>query len=177
MRPDWKIHYLLLVAGLVVTLVSCGTEPDCATSGASDLKVRFSLLTQQPDTLDDGTVEFDTVVVADTVIFERVYALSNKDSTIWEDDTVSFLSLPLKPDAESVTFVLENRGSKSAPTALEADTITLLYQAHQRLISPDCGIAIDYVNLEVAGNHTFDSLSLIDNELNRAINVNIEIFR
>lgn len=159
------IKVVIIVMG--VALTACGTEPDCTTSGSSIVKVGFARVNSQPDTV---------FVENDTLIFNRVYALGNEDSLIVESDTLTFLRLPLKPNAGTTTFVMENK-RKGATTDFEFDTISFDYQIGQRLISPDCGVEVIYKNLQVNENYTFDMVFLINNELNRDPDANIEIFR
>lgn len=145
---------------LILPLLSCGTDPDCITSGSSLVRVNFLKADNEN---------------ADSLFFNAVFTSANEDSLIAGKDTLSTLQLPLNPASDVTEFILENRALNDS--ILVFDTIRLSYDRLQRIISPECGVELSFINLNIQKS-TFDSLALVNGELIRNNNnANIEIYR
>jgi len=83
---------------------------------------------------------------------------------------VSSVQLPVDPELSEVvfTFTFEDR----------VETMRLTYKTRAEVISPDCGVLLNYENLEVVDT-SFELYSVVNNQLlidaNAPVNVEIRI--
>ena len=144
-----KISFLIF---LILALVSCTEFPDCQETRVDYARARFfsaadSLLTE---------------VILDSVM------VSGSDVVLYEQDTLSEVSLPLDPLADESTFFLFIEG--------ETNTLVLNHSSKLEVLSPDCGPLQSFFDIEI-GDHSFDSVALISPLADLRISNNVEIYR
>ncbi len=87
---------------------------------------------------------------------------------IIQNATVSSVQLPVNPELSEVvfTFTFEDR----------VETMHLTYIARAEVISPDCGVLLNYEDLEVVDT-SFELYTVVNNQLliNAPVNVEIRI--
>lgn len=139
-----KSHFPLISLLLFLAMSACEDEVSCVSDSTNIMGIRF--------------YKIDTVSTqnADTV---RILSLRTQEGKVLYADTlVTNLTLPLNPSADQVSFVLEQDST--------TDTLQLLYQREQRLISPECGVEQRFFNLST-GKQTFDSVRVREDELEK----------
>lgn len=139
-----KSHFPLISLLLFLAMAACEDEVSCVSDSTNVMSIRF--------------YKIDTVSTqnADTV---RILSLRTQEGKVLYADTlVTNLTVPLNPSADQVSFVLE-QGSTT-------DTLQLLYQREQKLISPECGVEQRFFNLST-GKQTFDSVRVREDELKK----------
>jgi hypothetical protein len=184
MQQGVRRSYRLLFWSAIIVgsnlIFSCQNE-DCVSTFNNHLLVGFFDL----DTLENGSIEQTPL---DTVFYEIV-ALGN-DSIFYNPDTVmSTLTLPVDPSGDMAAFELYMIESISYDT-LSVDPlsvtkvyyknpnphrISVSYRRVTRVISEDCGVEIQYVNLKV-DEITFSNALLVEDKLSRFNEANIEVY-
>ena len=139
--------------------IACAPDEICFTENDTRVKIDFNRIIF-PNT-DSAVVENDTI------IFFQITALGT-DSVFVEIDTVSSVILPVNTLADATTFLFE--------TELGMQSLELMYQRTQRVISVDCGPEQIIDGLAV-GESTFDSLEVVQPALIEQPNTNVEVYR
>lgn len=90
-------------------------------------------------------------------IFEEVEVLGSDSAFFtWSATGANSLTLALNPAADTTTFLFKYGDN--------TDTVRVSYKRNFRMISPDCGMEINYTNLKVF-SHSFDSVRNLTTEL------------
>lgn len=146
--------YSLLFA-ILFGAVACSEGADCYSENTSIITIDFFKLNYtNPDT---SFYERDTLVV------NRVYAIGNEDSLIVENDTIfGTLVLPVNPSSDTTAYRIGRQA------------LTVKYNIHQRIMSPDCGVEQIFSNLDTLTN-SFDSLVIKSRNLDKN-EVNFQIY-
>ena len=102
------------------------------------------------------------------IIIKSLTALEAKMDIYPEytNDTTSSVNINLNPDEAITTLVFEQENS--------ADTLILTYALIPEFISSDCGIFIQFNDLDTIST-TFDNLKLIQPIIDDEVDTNIEI--
>jgi len=154
----WTLKSLILVV-LLAGLINCAPDEICFTENDTRVKISFKKVIYR-DT-DSAFLENDTL------IFSQITALLT-DSLFVVSDTLTTIILPVNTGADVTVFILDSdQGS---------DTLEFSYNRQQRLISVECGPEQVIDNLE-AGQSTFDSLGILNQELTEQVTTNVEIYR
>jgi hypothetical protein len=131
-------------------LSACLEDPDCIITSSNLVKIDF-----KEDAETSKSIEVTKITV------------SGSDTEFYKGKTVSSVQLPLNPAMEETVFTFEIKGATSK-------TINLTYARTTTLISPTCGVFIEYKDL--LADTTFDSLTVINNRLSTNVSTNIEVF-
>ena len=157
-----KNHFLPIFLFFCLALAACEDESGCVSDTTNLVQLSFFTI---DDTTQRNTEE--TIVEGILPIGGEGYRLDSVPTA----RSSAFFSL--NPSENAATFYLVREDG-------QVDTIALSYQREQTLISPDCGPAQRYFNLDtVAGSSTFDSIRIVDRELsdlNGPTSPNIEIY-
>ena len=148
----------LLPAFIILLFSSCLSEPDCLVT-ASNL-VRIDL--KKTDTNAVNTVKFIVIRVQGT------------DTLFYQDQKASSLILPVNPAGEQTTFHFEYKSSIDT-TVLENDSVTLAYVRQYKVISPDCGGYVYYMNLSVSSYSFSNEPKVVNAQLSTSATPNLEI--
>lgn len=155
---------LLLPAMLLsVFMISCEAEEACVTLVNNRLNTGFFRINE------DGTRE-------EARFFYRQIRAVERDTAFFTQGQVlgaASLNLALNPGADVTTFVFDHTQGGGR------DSLQLSYERNFRMISPECGLEVQYSNIRLLG-HTFDSVRLITTEINEEIrpprSIDLEIF-
>jgi len=166
----WFFSSFLVLIGIV--FFSCTSE-DCVSTVNNYLLVGF---------FKKGINQAGEHPEIDTV-FYSVQADGNDVEFYTPGTTVSRLTLPVNPADNVTSFELTMLDSITYDSLNNPiyyinpnpHYITVSYHRSQRIISEDCGVEIAYSNLKI-NEITFDSTNLVENNLSRFNEVNIEIF-
>ncbi len=145
-----KQNIILLI--LAVLLSSCFDDGDCTTTKTSLILINFKKLETKKDTI----VNIQSIV------------LTGSDSTFNVQDTTSSIVLPLDPDVVSlkINFVIDT----------DQHELSLEYMTTPRLISPDCGVELNFTDI-IVNSHDFDSVAVVSTLLDQQITSNIVIYQ
>lgn len=137
---------------VLLTLWSCGEEPDC------DLSIpRSSIVVKFYDSEDS------------TALYKRFIGVTERstDQVFYTSaDTLTSFELNLDPTVEQVTYVFVSSTS--------VDTLTLSYSTKLKWLSDECGPSFSYEELDVVGSsYTYD---LVSTFIDTAIDENIKIY-
>lgn len=136
---------------IIFVLTGCLNEADCLITGTNQVKIAFKNASNAA-----RVIAFNSITV------------SGLSEPIIQNATVSSVQLPVNPElSEAVfTFTFEDR----------VETMRLTYKIRAEVISPDCGVLLNYENLEVVDT-SFELYSVVTNQLliNAPVNVEIRI--
>ena len=155
-------NYALLIGFiLLLALAACEDEPGCVTNNTNEVLIEFYQI--------DDTIQRNLA----SVFILGVEAVGAGGYTIDTGDVVSARTdyvLILDPEEDATTFyVFQENGT--------ADTILLRYQRQQEVISPDCGPTQRFFDLAVDEEiTTFDSVRIVEPELSRTGQTNLQIY-
>lgn len=166
----WFFWSFLVLIGSV--FFSCTSE-DCVSTFNNYLLVGF---------FEEKINQAGEHPKIDTV-FYSVKADGNEVEFYTPGTTVSLLTLPVNPADNITSFELTMLDSISYDSLNNPiyhinpnpHYITVSYNRSQRIISEDCGVEIAYSKLKI-NEITFDSTNLVEHNLSRFNEVNIEIF-
>ena len=148
------MRYTIILLLLTGVLTGCFDDGDCITSSTNLLRVDFR--------------EFETNIV-DTVNIQGI-KLAGSDSVFHQNILTPSIVLPLDPNVTSlkINFTFET---------VEREMI-LNYSTVPRLISPDCGVELNFVSI-IANekNYNFDSVAVVATSLDEQITSNIVIYQ
>lgn len=149
-----KSHFPITSLLFFLAMSACEDEASCVSNSTNMVDIRF--------------YKIDTVSrqMADTVRYLSV--MTEDGQVLYMDTLVTSLRLPLNPGANKVSFLL-------AQDTAVTDTLHLLYEREQRLISPECGVDQRFFNLDV-GRQTFDSIHVSNDELKKFNSPHIAIY-
>jgi hypothetical protein len=88
--------------------------------------------------------------------------------TYYSDTLLSQYYLPVNTDSEHTTFLFLNLDNS-------IDTLSLIYDKKEMLISEDCGFDLLFNNIEIE-NTTFNEAESLGNDLSRLNEGNIKIY-
>ena len=158
-RVPARVISQITIVAIFFGSIACAPDEICFTENDTRVKIDFNRIIF-PGT-DSAVVENDTLIVF------QISALGT-DSIFVELDTVSSVILPVNTVADATTFVFEtDQGTQS---------LELMYQRSQRVISVDCGPEQIIDGLEI-GQSTFDSLEVVQPALIEQPNTNVEVYR
>jgi hypothetical protein len=137
---------------LCFAVQSCADEPTCLNSYTSLIKIKF--------VDEDGA--------AQPIIIKSLTALeANMDIyPEYTNDTTSSVNINLNPNEAITTLVFEQESS--------VDTLILTYALIPEFISSDCGLFIQFNDLDTIST-TFDTLKIIQPIIDDEVDTNIEI--
>jgi hypothetical protein len=144
---------LLCVVGLSLLTTACFNEPTCLSTNTNLVRIAFRKV---------ANGQTDTLALKGIVV-------TGIDSTYFENSLVSRVTLPLHPEETSVLFFFDEEDGQTKSLILEYRVIT-------RVLSPSCGLEKEYLGLKISST-TFDSVRVVNRNLDRNIATNIEIFR
>jgi len=142
-------HSLLWLLLIPLMLCACQDENvSCFTDTYDTVRVNFLKLDRERPRRD--TLYFESVSASNGVFLDI------------QDTALSRISLPLNPSGNEVAFYINWREDSAAE--LQTDTLVLVYEREQRLVSPECGVEQRFVNLRKAGE-AFDSVNVVEQEV------------
>lgn len=149
MRILLKITGLLIICFLLFS--RCETT-DCITFSSRFVSVQFL----DTATSNPKAIEFSLITAIDSeVIF-------------YSDTLSSQYYLPVNTDSEQTTFLFLNIDNS-------IDTLSLIYDKKEKLISEDCGFDLLFNNVEIEFT-TFNKAESLGNDLSRLNEENIKIY-
>lgn len=158
---------LLLLNGI---LLGCDPEASCVSLSTNEYDIGFVTTNEEGEEVAE-TVFFDVVRVleSDTIFFTR------------NETGISSLKLTLNPAADTTTFIFEEivgeEGAGEEEMEEVIDTLQVAYRRNYRLISPECGIEINYSDLSVV-YHTFEEVQALTTQLSDTTKgFDVEIFK
>ncbi|MEN8120998.1 MAG: DUF6452 family protein [Bacteroidota bacterium] len=129
----------------VVFLSSCKTEKECDTSTESLVKINFYVMTES----------LDSAVIVKPI---SAYGVGHKDSLLYENDSISFVLLPLSPNGETTEFAFE--------IGPYTENILFTYKTTTYFESKECGFIANYEIESVSySTNIIDTLIIINNEV------------
>ena len=147
-----RLVILAVVSAGIFLSLSCSDIPDC-TLDAEPSAVIVEFFNKEDSVLSSLT-------------FSAIRALDT-DSIFYQDSTLSTYDLQLNPNSGISTFLFFQDS--------DSDTLELHYARSIQIISEQCGPTIGFSDISVS-SHTFDSVAVINNFLNRQLTENIEIY-
>ncbi len=135
---------------LCFLVTGCLNDQDCLITSTNLVKIQFKSLKNK-----NKNIKLDSVEVSGLGYF---YPTA---------DSTSNLALPVSPEMNDATFIFYYYNT--------APVITVGYSTQAEVISAKCGAFTNYIDLRVNAT-TFDSLSVINDQLRINQNVNLEIF-
>jgi hypothetical protein len=135
---------------LMILTTGCLSDQDCLVTSSNLVKIQFKSLKNR-----NKNIKLDSVEVAGLGYYYP------------KEDSVSNISLPVSPISNEATFTFYFY--KTTPN------ITVGYLTQAEVISAKCGAFTNYIDLRVNAT-TFDSLVLINDQLRKNQNVNLEVF-
>ncbi|MCR9250634.1 MAG: DUF6452 family protein [bacterium] len=149
MKVFKNIAFISVIGGLIF---ACNDIPDCQ-------------LIEEVEYFQISIYDRDTNTQIDSLIFESIIE-PGLGQLLAERDTFHSFILFVNPDDTVTTFYFESDAG--------FDTLSLSYQSSYRIESDECGPVQMITDLDTL-IHTFDSLSIENNELTTDAN-NIRIF-
>jgi len=133
----------------IFLLTGCLNEPDCLITGTNLVTIAFKNASNAA-----RLITFNSITV------------SGLNTPIIPNGPVSSVQLSVNPELAEVTFTFtfENR----------VETMSLTYIARAEVISPDCGVLLNYGDLEVAET-SFEFYNVVNNQLLLNAPVNVEV--
>lgn len=134
---------------IIFLLTGCLNEADCLITGTNQVKIAFKNASNAA-----RVITFNSITV------------SGLSTPFIPSGPVSSVQLPVNPELSEVvfTFTFEDR----------VETMRLTYKTRAEVISPDCGVLLNYENLEVVDT-SFELYSVVTNQLLIKAPVNVEI--
>lgn len=147
---------------IVLTLIAigCNAIKDCQLVDDTNFIV-FALFDRDTTSLTESA-DFSSITMKDLNL-----RLIGFDQTQRVDTTLSIFALPINTLDTVATYYFESN--------LGLDTMKIRYNSQYYIFFEECDPAIRFFNLEVV-SHTFDSVSVVNDELNNEIIRNVEIF-
>ena len=144
-----KIISLLLLS---LAVQSCADEPTCINSYTSLIKLKF----------------VDENGASEPIIITSLTALEANSDIYPEytNDTTSSVNINLNPN-EAITTLIFAQPSDS-------DTIVFTYDLYPEFISEECGIFLQFNNLDTLSS-TFENLTIIQPIIDEEVATNVEI--
>jgi hypothetical protein len=170
-RPALFQNQLLWLLFLVIVFVHCEVE-NCVSLNTNLLQVGFV----KSDVRFSNDYHFNLVTAVET------------DTIFYEDAVLQRLELPVNPNSEETEFLLEitrfrlDTIPQLPPAEDRIDTvfigpenhfIKVNYKITQKVITTECGVDQRYSNLTF--EHSFDSIEVVNTDLDRFNEVNINI--
>ena len=145
---------------LIPIIVSCNDIKDCQLVDDTNFIV-FALFDLDTTSLTES-VDFSSITMKDLN-----FRLIGFDETERSDTTLSIFALPINTFDTIATYYFESD--------LGMDTMEIRYQSQYYIFFEECEPAQNFFDLEVL-SHTFDSVNVINSDLNDEIIRNVEIF-
>lgn len=139
-----NLQLLRRIAGtllLAVMLAGCDPEESCVSLTTNDLQLGFFVVNKK-GVAEPAPFTFDEI---DVLRSDNNFFVDNQAGS-------GSANLALDPDSDSTTFIFKYEE--------KADTLILSYNRDIKLVSPECGIEINYSDIQVF-RHTFDSVRVI----------------
>ncbi len=149
-----KNHFLPTLVLFFLALAACEDEPGCVSDATNVVKIGFFKI--------DDTTQRN----ADEVIISGISFIGSGFASL--DTSITGIQLPLNPSEDVTAFEVTLAGG-------EVKTLVLSYKREQTLISPECGPTQRYYDLTV-DTTTFDAYRLVEPELGKIKNINIELY-
>ncbi len=135
-----KFVGIILFATAMVS--SCQTNNQCDTATESLVKINFYTI--------------DSIEQAVFVSPISVYGVGRSDSLLYENDSISSVSIPLSPNAETIGFVFD--------IGTYSDEILFEYKTSTYLESMDCGFIANYeINSVTYSTNIIDTIIILNN--------------
>lgn len=150
-----RLEFLYSLLFIVMFIaVACSEGSDCYSDNTSIITIDF---------FKRNYGSSGAAFSKDVLVVNRVYAIGNEDSLIVENDTIfGTLVLPVNPLNDTTTYRIGRH------------TLTVKYDIHQRIMSPDCGVEQVFSSLDTLTS-SFDSLVIKSRNLDKH-EVNFEIY-
>lgn len=149
------MRILLKITGILsicfITFCSCETT-DCITFSSRFVSVQFFDST----TSNPKNIEFSLITALEA------------DVIFYSDTLLSQYYLPVNTEKEQTTFLFLNMDNS-------IDTLSLIYDKREKLISEDCGFDLLFNNVEIEYT-TFKMAESLGNDLSRLNEENIKIY-
>ncbi|NIK73664.1 hypothetical protein FHS56_001177 [Thermonema lapsum] len=137
-------HYYVYALGLL--LLSACVELPVVCSGAIEQQLRLQF--QRLLVLQDIQGR-DSLAVQDTALVIRQISIEQSDSLFYVQDTTSTARLPLHPQRDTLLYSIDIEG-------MGLRKLQVRYRRIAELVSPECGVKMNYNELSVLQND-FDS--------------------
>jgi len=139
------LNPLIVFLLIMVMVSSCQTNSQCENSTESLVKINFYVMED----------DLESAVFVEPI---SVYGLGHKDSLLYENDSISYVLLPLMPNGETSEFVFEI-GSYT-------ENILFTYKTSTYFESKDCGFIANYEIESVSySSNIIDTVIIINNEI------------
>ena len=145
---------------LSLVAISCNEIKDCQLADDTNFII-FALFDKDTTSLTESA-DFSSVTMKDLNL-----RLIGFDQTQRVDTTLSRFALPINTLDSMATYYFESN--------LGFDTMEIRYSSQYFIFFEECEPAKTFFNLEVV-SHTFDSVSVVNSDLNNEIVRNVEIF-
>ncbi|MGB3464203.1 MAG: DUF6452 family protein, partial [Cyclobacteriaceae bacterium] len=130
-------------------------------------EIRDCQLADETDSAVFALFDLDTTSVAKTLEFSEITIKDLEIPILNFDTTLSTFALPIDNYDTTVTYYFNSE--------LGRDTLVLDYVSQYYIYYEECDPAQRFFGLEIR-SHTFDSVSIVNRELNNDIIRNIEVF-
>lgn len=148
----------MLPSFIILLFSACLSEPDCLVTASNFVRIDL----KRTDTNLVNTVKFILIRVQGT------------DTLFYQDQKASSLILPVNPSTEQTTFHFEYKNSLDT-TVLMSDSMTLAYVRQYKVISPECGGYVYYLNLAVSSFSFVNEPKVLNSQLSTSAAPNLEI--
>lgn len=145
-----RVFSIFLMAGMLCA--GCNNIPDCRNETEPNA-VKILFLDKE-----DGSLV--------PIKFDSIRAL-NTDSIFYQDTTLSKYELILDPSLNRASFLFY--------LSPDVDTLDLGYVRNVAVVSEECGPSIAFSSLAI-NKHSFDSVALKNDFLDRSLSENLEIY-
>lgn len=152
------VSLFCLITLLALMLAACTVDTECRQNTGIRLNVVL-LGDSLRQSTDSARLAKDSLAM-DTIRFSSVTGLEihglGRDSILYtEDEVLSLVKLPLRPDSLHSDFVFTYNGL--------TDTLTILHQNDMQFISLACGCMVFHTIDDVSGSRTFiDSVDILN---------------
>jgi len=169
-----RMRPIRLIGPICVALLmaACTVDTECRQSTGIRLNVVFMCDSLRPST-DSARVAKDSLAM-DTIRFSTIKGLEihglDRDSILYtEDEVLSLIKLPLRPDSLHSDFVFSYNGL--------TDTLTIHHQNDMQFISLACGCMVFHTLDGVSGSRTFiDSVDILNTVVTTSNDEHLRLF-
>lgn len=145
-----RLFSIFIMAGIFC--IACNNIPDCRNEIEPNA-VKISFLDKEDGSL--VPIKFDSIRAVNT------------DSIFYQDTTLAKYDLILDPSMDKTSFLFY--------LSPDVDTLALAYSRSIAVVSEECGPAVAFSEISVV-KHSFDSVALKNDFLDRSLSENLEIY-
>ena len=151
--------FLLVISAILFFCFSC-QECEPLTSQSNNMNIAFFHI----DSLNESKIDYSILPTYDS-IFVKGFT-----ENLVIDNTATSYILPLSPIKDTTIYIFAFQGFN--------DTLAVVYQTFTKVISPDCGLSTELINLTILKtNTTFDATIVIKGLIDFTKETNIKIYK